>query len=69
VVSGSTRVLIDAGFSAREIRRRLESIGEDISRIDAIVVQDPRLHISRDAEYLESGQDDRRLEGESDDLG
>ncbi|MBI4468938.1 MAG: MBL fold metallo-hydrolase [Acidobacteria bacterium] len=37
-VSGSTRVLIDAGFSAREIRRRLESIGEDISRINAIVV-------------------------------
>ena len=38
VVSGSTRVLIDAGFSAREISRRLQAIGEDIKNVDAIVV-------------------------------
>ncbi len=38
VVSGTTRVLIDAGFSAREISRRLRAIGEDIKNINAIVV-------------------------------
>lgn len=38
VVSDSTRVLIDAGFSAREVGRRLQAIGEDIRNINAIVV-------------------------------
>ncbi len=38
VVAGSTRVLVDAGFSARETKQRLHAIGEDISKISALVI-------------------------------
>lgn len=38
IISGSTRVLVDAGFSAREIKRRMEAVGEDIAAISAIVI-------------------------------
>jgi phosphoribosyl 1,2-cyclic phosphodiesterase len=33
-----TRVLIDAGLSAREILRRLAEVGEDSAKLDAIVI-------------------------------
>jgi phosphoribosyl 1,2-cyclic phosphodiesterase len=35
---GKTAILIDGGFSGKEIARRLQSIGKDISRLDAICV-------------------------------
>ncbi|MFN0109217.1 MAG: MBL fold metallo-hydrolase [Blastocatellia bacterium] len=38
VVAGETRVLIDCGLSARETVRRIQSVGEDPTRLDAIVV-------------------------------
>jgi len=38
VSSGRTRVLVDAGLSAREIARRLGEVGESIEQIDAILV-------------------------------
>jgi phosphoribosyl 1,2-cyclic phosphodiesterase len=38
IVAGETRVLIDAGLSARELLRRLAQVGEDASRLDGIVV-------------------------------
>ena len=38
IVAGETRVLIDAGLSARELMRRLALVGEDASRLDGIVV-------------------------------
>src|SRR6267378_4379913 len=38
IVAGETRVLIDAGLSARELIRRLAQVGEDASRLDGIVV-------------------------------
>jgi phosphoribosyl 1,2-cyclic phosphodiesterase len=38
IVAGETRVLIDAGLSAKEFARRLASLGEDISRLNGIVV-------------------------------
>ncbi|RMG46454.1 MAG: MBL fold metallo-hydrolase [Acidobacteria bacterium] len=38
VVAGSTRVLIDVGFSARETRRRLAAIGEEASQLSAIII-------------------------------
>jgi phosphoribosyl 1,2-cyclic phosphodiesterase len=38
LVAGATRVLVDAGFSARETKQRLHAIGEDISQISAIVI-------------------------------
>lgn len=38
VESGDTRVLIDAGFSAREVESRLSLMGADVQKIDAIVV-------------------------------
>jgi phosphoribosyl 1,2-cyclic phosphodiesterase len=38
IVAGSTRVLVDAGFSARETKQRLKAIGEDIAHIAAIVI-------------------------------
>lgn len=38
LVAGETRVLIDCGLSARETIRRIQSIGEDPSQINAIVI-------------------------------
>jgi phosphoribosyl 1,2-cyclic phosphodiesterase len=38
VSTGRTRLLIDAGLSRRELIRRLAAVGEDFSRIDAILV-------------------------------
>jgi len=38
VAAGRARVLVDAGLSYREIRRRLRLVGEDFSRLDAILI-------------------------------
>jgi phosphoribosyl 1,2-cyclic phosphodiesterase len=38
IVAGETRVLVDAGLSAKEIARRLAIVGEDVQRLDAVLV-------------------------------
>jgi phosphoribosyl 1,2-cyclic phosphodiesterase len=38
IVAGNTRVLVDAGLSAKEISRRLALMGEDVQRLDGILV-------------------------------
>lgn len=38
VVAGETRVLIDCGLSGRETVKRLQEIGEDPARLDAVVL-------------------------------
>ena len=38
IVAGNTRVLVDAGLSAKEIARRLTMVGEDAQRLDAVLV-------------------------------
>jgi phosphoribosyl 1,2-cyclic phosphodiesterase len=38
IVAGNTRVLVDAGLSAKEIVRRLALCGEDAQRLDAVLV-------------------------------
>ncbi|MEQ9569470.1 MAG: MBL fold metallo-hydrolase [Longimicrobiales bacterium] len=38
VMAGATRILVDAGFSARDLARRLQSLGLDPDRLDAIVI-------------------------------
>ena len=38
IVAGNTRVLVDAGLSAKEIARRLAMVGEDAQRLDAVLV-------------------------------
>jgi phosphoribosyl 1,2-cyclic phosphodiesterase len=38
IVAGETRVLVDCGLSAREIVQRMQAVGEDASRLDAVVV-------------------------------
>jgi phosphoribosyl 1,2-cyclic phosphodiesterase len=38
IATDRTRILIDAGLSRREITRRLAAIGEDICKLDAILV-------------------------------
>ena len=38
VQAGNTRVLVDAGFSARSVADRLDRLGVDPDDIDAIVV-------------------------------
>src|SRR5690348_15851687 len=38
IVAGNTRVLVDAGMSAKEIARRLAMVGEDTQRLDAVLV-------------------------------
>ena len=38
VVAGETRLLIDAGFSARDLARRLDQVGVDPDRLDGILI-------------------------------
>jgi phosphoribosyl 1,2-cyclic phosphodiesterase len=38
IVAGETRVLVDAGLSSKEIARRLSVVGEDVQRLDAVLV-------------------------------
>ena len=38
IVAGNTRVLVDAGLSAKEIVRRLALVGEDAQRLDGVLV-------------------------------
>jgi phosphoribosyl 1,2-cyclic phosphodiesterase len=38
IVAGETRVLVDAGLSAKEIARRLALVGEDVHRLDGVLV-------------------------------
>lgn len=38
IVANETRVLVDAGLSAKETVRRLALVGEDVSRLDGIIV-------------------------------
>lgn len=38
VVAGETRVLMDCGLSARETIKRIKAVGEDPSKLDAVVV-------------------------------
>ncbi|HVG33078.1 MAG TPA: MBL fold metallo-hydrolase [Pyrinomonadaceae bacterium] len=38
ITAGETRVLVDAGLSARETVRRLALVGEDVSKIDGIII-------------------------------
>ncbi|HJP91044.1 MAG TPA: MBL fold metallo-hydrolase [Pyrinomonadaceae bacterium] len=38
IVAGNTRVLVDAGLSAKEIARRLSLVGEDAQGLDAVLV-------------------------------
>jgi phosphoribosyl 1,2-cyclic phosphodiesterase len=38
IVAGNTRVLVDAGLSAKEIARRLALMGEDVQGLDGVLV-------------------------------
>jgi phosphoribosyl 1,2-cyclic phosphodiesterase len=38
LATGSTRILVDAGLSMKETAKRLASIGEDLTSIDAILI-------------------------------
>lgn len=38
VESGQTRLLIDAGISARELRKRLELVGVDVASLNALLI-------------------------------
>ncbi|HEX8652601.1 MAG TPA: MBL fold metallo-hydrolase [Pyrinomonadaceae bacterium] len=38
IVAGETRVLVDAGLSAREVVRRLALVGVDAARLDGIII-------------------------------
>jgi phosphoribosyl 1,2-cyclic phosphodiesterase len=38
IVAGETRVLVDAGLSAKELARRLALVGEDVQKLDAVLV-------------------------------
>ena len=38
IVAGETRVLVDAGLSARELARRLALVGEDAARLDGVII-------------------------------
>jgi phosphoribosyl 1,2-cyclic phosphodiesterase len=38
ITAGKTKVLVDAGLSAKEIVRRCTEVGEDVSKLDAVLV-------------------------------
>ena len=38
IVAGDTRVLVDAGLSSKEIVRRLAIVGEDVQKLDGVLV-------------------------------
>src|ERR687891_2883148 len=38
ICAGRTRVLVDAGLSAKETARRLALVGEDAARLDGVVI-------------------------------
>ncbi len=38
MVAGETKVLVDAGLSAKEIVRRVAEVGEDVASLDAVLV-------------------------------
>ena len=38
IVAGNTRVLVDAGLSAKELVRRLALVGEDAQKLDGVLV-------------------------------
>ena len=38
ITAGNTKVLVDAGLSAKEILRRLAEVGEDSRSLDAVLV-------------------------------
>jgi phosphoribosyl 1,2-cyclic phosphodiesterase len=38
ITAGETRVLVDAGLSAKETVRRLALVGEDASKLDGIII-------------------------------
>nr|MDQ5838533.1 MBL fold metallo-hydrolase [Acidobacteriota bacterium] len=38
ICAGQTRVLVDAGLSAKETVRRLALVGEDVARLDGVVI-------------------------------
>jgi phosphoribosyl 1,2-cyclic phosphodiesterase len=38
ICAGETRVLVDAGMSARETARRLALVGEDVTRLDGVII-------------------------------
>ena len=38
ICAGRTRVLVDAGMSAKEMARRLALVGEDLTRLDGVIV-------------------------------
>lgn len=52
VESGGRRLLIDAGFSCRQIERRLASLGDDASHLDALLVTHEHQDHCRGAEVL-----------------
>ncbi len=38
IASSQTRILVDAGLSCRELMRRMQAVGEDPARLDAILI-------------------------------
>jgi phosphoribosyl 1,2-cyclic phosphodiesterase len=38
ICAGRTRVLVDAGLSAKETARRLALVGEDVTRLDGVII-------------------------------
>ncbi len=38
ICAGQTRVLVDAGMSAKETARRLALVGEDVTRLDGVII-------------------------------
>lgn len=38
ITAGNTRILVDAGLSAKEILRRIAEVGEDAAKLDAILI-------------------------------
>ncbi len=52
IESGGRRLLVDAGFSCRQIERRLASLGEDVAKVDALLLTHEHQDHCRGADVL-----------------
>ncbi len=64
MAAGRTRLLVDAGLSRKELCARLDSIGEDAARIDAVIISHEHSdHVSGLPVLVRRLDDERRKAG------
>jgi metal-dependent hydrolase (beta-lactamase superfamily II) len=65
IAAGSTRILVDAGMSCRELLRRMELAGEDPCELDAILITHEHLDHVAGLAVLAHHHDVRKVAGKT----